>query len=71
MNQVTVTAKTGIGEQVTAHVFDDLRNLEFDYDAMILKVTYGLNHTIRFFQLQDVTTVTDSVSSNVHTWVVS
>lgn len=70
-NKVTITALTGPGEQVTAHVFEPLRSIKFDMEAQIVEVVYGADYLIRQFELYDVTTVTYSISSHVATIAVS
>jgi hypothetical protein len=70
MSQATVTAKTGPGVTVTSHVFDNLLSITFDLFNQVFTVVYGSGE-IRHFSLNEVTTVTDSVSGAVHIWVVS
>lgn len=69
MNSLTITAKTGPGQQVTTQQIQNVIAMDFDYNAQTLKVQ--TSDRIIYFQLYGVTTVTDTISGGFHTWVVS
>ena len=72
MSQVTVTADTGPGVTVTAHVFENLKSISFDLDANTFTVVYNnTNRDIRHFSLEGVTTISCSISGTTFTWTVS
>lgn len=73
-NQLTVTAKTGPAVQDTSLVLSAITSITFNLVLLALYVEGVTVAGVPFrkeFDLTGVTTVTDSVSSNVHTFVVS
>lgn len=75
MSQVTVTAKTMGAQQVTAKIISGITKISFDLEKGMLRI-YGdslsdLGSNYTEYSLTGVTTITDSISSGVHTWVVS
>lgn len=70
--QVTVTAKTGPNQQVTALVIPLVSQVVLDYDANTIQVFKdGQTPPYKEFDMIGVTTVTDTISSGNHTIVIS
>lgn len=69
-SQITVTAKVGPGKTVTALVLTNVKGINFQVDKGILSVTDS-GGVIHDFDIMAATTVTDTVSSGSHTFVVS
>lgn len=72
-SQVTVTAKTGPAQQVTAQVLGDVQRMDFDLRANVLFVhqSPSSERQIKEFDLNSVATVTFTVSGRNYTMVVS
>jgi hypothetical protein len=71
-SQLTITAKTGPASQVTTLVLSNVQNLNLDFIRRVIQVfspDFPVNP--REFDLTGVTTLTDSISSNNHTLVIS
>lgn len=69
MSQVTVTAKTMGAVQITAKVIKDITAIQFNFEKGVVKVFVGSDYTE--YSLNGVTTISDSISSGVHTLVIS
>jgi hypothetical protein len=71
-SQVTLTAKTGPASQITAQVFTNVQQLNLDFVRRVGQIfNPDFNVLPHEFDLSGVTTVTDTVSSNNHTIVIS
>lgn len=70
-DKVTITGRMGPGNTVTSLVLDDVEYLLFNLAAKILEVQYGEPEKTQQFDINSTTTITDSISGGVHTWVVS
>lgn len=67
---LTYTGLTGPASALTATVYKDVRNLTFDPEHGILKVTYG-SGKVADLDLQARSTITITISSGVITATVS
>lgn len=71
-SQVTVTAKTGPASQLTAQVFLNVQQLNLDFTRRVGQiVSPDFGGVIKEVDLTGVTTLTDTISSNNHTIVIS
>jgi hypothetical protein len=72
-SQVTVTAKTGPAVQATSLVLANVTSMVVDMDRKVLQVYQGslLSGPAKEFDLNGVTTLTDTISGANHTIVVS
>ncbi len=72
-NNVTITGKVGPGITITAQLFNNVTNLEFDYVAGTIWISYNDNETIKrvSVQLTGTTTVTYTISSGIATVTIS
>jgi len=71
----TVTGVTGPEQAVTAIALPNITNIEFDYVASIVKITYTpndsqLSRTLDI-ALASLTTITDTITGANHVWVFS
>jgi hypothetical protein len=74
-SQVTYTGKIGPADTITAKVFPDVRTFLMDFDSRTLEMDYyeppGQQHHAIVDLGGATITVTDSVTANQHTIVVS
>ena len=75
-SQVTYTGKIGAGNAVTAKVFPDVRTLTLDFDTRTMELTYyepaqSQPQNAILDMSGGTVTLTDSVTANQHTIVVS
>lgn len=71
-NKITATGKVGPGLTETAIVYNNVLGLNFDYETMILFITYNYPNTkIAEYDLNSAATLTYTISSGVATVVVS
>lgn len=73
-NNITVTSTTGPGLSLTSQLFNNVTNLNFDYLAGVLTITWndplqGSKKTA--VSLSSITTVTYTISSGIATVVAS
>jgi len=66
-----LTGQTGPGATVTALQLNDVHSMNFDFEKLMLKVNYGTPSKTFELSLTGVTTVSDSITSGVHTVTVS
>ena len=68
---LTITGITGPGESVTSKVISDVKSIEFNIAKNVIKVTYGDNYDIIYFEYANIATVTYTIASGVATIAVS
>lgn len=68
-SQITVTGKTGPGNQVTSLVLTGLQSVKYDFGKQVVTVEHA-NGT-REFDLGGVTTATIGISGSNYTLVMS
>ena len=73
--QATVTGVTGPGRSITAVVFPNVSNINFDYQAQIASITYvptGKTTPITVqVMLDTLTTISDTIAAGNHAWTLS
>lgn len=74
-SQLTITAKTGPAQQVTAQIIPNVSVVTLDLQRQLVQVYAGGTQEgaapVKEFDLNGVTTLTDSISSGNHTLVIS
>lgn len=69
-SQITVTSSIGPGQTITTKVFSDLKVLHLDIARGIMTIE-SINKQPVEVSLSGITTLTDSISSGLHTIVAS
>lgn len=68
---VTFTGQLGPGLTITAKVFSNVTDVDFQIDRGVLQITHGIPQQITHLELSNTATVTDTISSGNHTFTIS
>lgn len=68
---LTYTGKSGPGLTLTATVFPDVTDLDYQFDKGVVRVTYGTPSKITYLDLTAEVTITMTIASGVVTSTIS
>lgn len=68
---LTFTGQLGPGNSVTAYVFSDVTEANFNFANGTLQITHGTPKRTQTLELSNIATLTDTITAGVHALVLS